>query len=57
MGPGVRRAGRKRDLAPMEATPPTITAGLVSGFSILQIARLEPSLPHADTDRSDARVG
>ncbi len=41
----------------MEATPPTITAGLVSGFSILQIARLEPSLPHADTDRSDARVG
>jgi hypothetical protein len=41
----------------MEATPPTITAGLASGFSILQIARLEPSLPHADTDRSDARVG
>lgn len=57
MGPGVRRAGRRSELSQMEAPPPTITAGLVSGFSILQIARLEPSLPHADTDRSDARVG
>ncbi|SRR6266545_758948 len=28
MGAGVRRAGRKSDLAPMEATPPAITAGL-----------------------------
>ena len=56
MGAGVRRAGRKSDLSPMEATPPAITAGLASGFSILHIPRLEPSLPHADTDRSDARV-
>jgi len=57
MGPGVRRAGRRSELSPMKATPPAITAGLASGFSILQIPRLEPSLPHADTDRSDARIG
>ena len=57
MRAGVRRAGRKSDLSPMKATPPPIIAGLASGLSILQIPRLEPSLPHADTDRSDARIG
>jgi hypothetical protein len=57
MRAGVRRAGRKSDLSPMKAPPPAITAGLASGFSILQIPRLELSLPLAGTDRSDARIG
>ncbi len=79
MGAGVRRAGRRSELSQMEATSPTITAGLAdatrlpsrlplygtdgsdalmrsTSFSILQILRLERSLPHADTDRSDTVI-
>jgi hypothetical protein len=47
MGAGVRRAGRRSELSQMEATSPTITAGLADA------TRLPSRLPLYGTDGSD----
>jgi hypothetical protein len=46
MGLGVRRAVRRSELSQMEATPPTITAGLADA------TRLPSTLPRYGTDGS-----
>jgi hypothetical protein len=59
MGTGVRRAGRKSDLSPMEATPPAFTAGLADArrvpSTLPDMERTAPATSSRSADNSRDR--